>query len=289
MSLFKLLFKFNPSKLKVIPAEQMSAKQQVEITNFLGDVVNRMLKGDFDTTPSQLKYLKDQGDEIARREKMIAERGSKGVGSLKPSAEVIDFPVTPKPPEGEPFAAGGVVKMIKKILSSDDLRKLAKKENIPEKDVEKFLSGESGILKRGQARGTVKRDKEGNIFIKDKHSEKYDPIRKQPVTDDDPGMFDDLFDRMFGEYELDKLKKSGRKPHKSGGKVKKSKTDKIIDFLGGKDVVAAELGLLGIEQLYNLLGMPLGFEKGGIVGDKSGPPPEKGPDSQGLETLFQNR
>ena len=48
MSLFKLLFKFNPSKLKVIPAEQMSAKQQVEITNFLGDVVNRMLKGDFD-------------------------------------------------------------------------------------------------------------------------------------------------------------------------------------------------------------------------------------------------
>jgi len=55
-------------------------------------------------------------------------------------------------------------------------------------------------------------------------------------------------------------------PFKDGGKVKKSKTDKIIDFLGGKDVVAAELGLLGIEQLYNLLGMPLGFAGGGAVG-----------------------
>jgi hypothetical protein len=30
-------------------------------------------------------------------------------------------------------------------------------------------------------------------------------------------MFDDLFDRMFGEYELDKLKKSGRKPNADGG------------------------------------------------------------------------
>lgn len=55
-------------------------------------------------------------------------------------------------------------------------------------------------------------------------------------------------------------------PFKDGGKVKKSKTDKIIDFLGGKDVVAAELGLLGIEQLYNLLGIPLGFAGGGAVG-----------------------
>lgn len=35
--------------------------------------------------------------------------------------------------------------------------------------------------------------------------------------DDDPGMFDDLFDRMFGEYELDKFKKSGRKPNADGG------------------------------------------------------------------------
>ena len=324
MSLFKLLFKFNPSKLKVIPAEQMSAKQQVEITNFLGDVVNRMLKGDFDTTPSQLKYLKDQGDEIARREKMIAERGSKGVGSLKPSAEVIDFPVTPKPPEGEPFKDGGKVK------------------------------------------------------------------KKKPVIDPkDKGPFDDIFKKMFSEYEWEKKKKSYKDGFKDGGKIKKSKTDKIIDFLGGKDAVAAELGLLGIEQLYNLLGMPLGFAGGGavgsppiesnipttplpstqvpfyfnpqtqdelgfstytdfaqrgtriedmirpsevglgifgqygnlsggvrapftgpgsigepeftlryqkqfakggrIVGDKSGPPPEKGPDSQGLETLFQNR
>lgn len=44
-----------------------------------------------------------------------------------------------------------------------------------------------------------------------------DEITELKDLDDDPGMFDDLFDRMFGEYELDKLKKSGRKPNANGG------------------------------------------------------------------------
>lgn len=42
---------------------------------------------------------------------------------------------------------------------------------------------------------------------------------EEEIEDDDPGMFDDLFDRMFGEYELEKLKKSGRKPNADGGRV----------------------------------------------------------------------
>jgi len=40
---------------------------------------------------------------------------------------------------------------------------------------------------------------------------------EEELEDDDPGMFDDLFDRMFGEYELEKLRKSGRKPNAEGG------------------------------------------------------------------------
>jgi hypothetical protein len=30
-------------------------------------------------------------------------------------------------------------------------------------------------------------------------------------------MFDDIFEKMYGEYELDKLKKSGRKTNAEGG------------------------------------------------------------------------
>ena len=53
--------------------------------------------------------------------------------------------------------------------------------------------------------------------------------------------------------------------YKKGGSVKKSLSEKIINLLGGKDATAAELGLLGMEQLYNLLGLPF-YANGGAVG-----------------------
>jgi len=119
MSLFKLLFKFNPSKLKVVPAERMTMQMREQISEFLGDISKRITKGDYDVTPGQLQYLKDQGDEITRMDMILADRAARnkqGVGSFmkrkpkeKPSAEVVDFPKTPKPPEGEPFAFGGRV------------------------------------------------------------------------------------------------------------------------------------------------------------------------------------
>ena len=31
-----------------------------------------------------------------------------------------------------------------------------------------------------------------------------------PVKDNNPGMFDDIFEKMYGEYELDKLQKSDK-------------------------------------------------------------------------------
>jgi len=136
----------------------------------------------------------------------------------------VDFPDIEQPKME--FAGGGAVKkIIKRILSPDGLRQLGKKEGIPEEDIEKFLKGEYGLLPRGQARGVVRRDKDGNIFVKDTYSKKYDPIRKQMLKDD-PGMFDDLFDRMFGEYELEQFKKSGRKPNADGGVVQREKFSK---------------------------------------------------------------
>ena len=119
MSLFKLLFKFNPSKLKVVPAERMTMQMREQISEFLNDISKRITKGDYDVTPGQLQYLKDQGDEVTRMDMILADRAARnkqGVGSFmkrkpkeKPSAEVVDFPKTPKPPEGEPFAFGGRV------------------------------------------------------------------------------------------------------------------------------------------------------------------------------------
>ena len=50
----------------------------------------------------------------------------------------------------------------------------------------------------------------------------------------------------------------------SGGKVKKPFKSKVVDFLGGPAVVGAELGLSGLLEVYNLLGMPL-MKDGGIM------------------------
>ena len=53
----------------------------------------------------------------------------------------------------------------------------------------------------------------------------------------------------------------------SGGKVKKPFKSKVVDFLGGPAVVGAELGLSGLLEVYNLLGMPL-MKDGGKVKKK---------------------
>ena len=50
----------------------------------------------------------------------------------------------------------------------------------------------------------------------------------------------------------------------SGGKVKKPFRSKVVDFLGGPAAVGAELGLSGLLEVYNLLGMPL-MKDGGIM------------------------
>ena len=52
-----------------------------------------------------------------------------------------------------------------------------------------------------------------------------------------------------------------------GGKVKKPFKSKVVDFLGGPAVVGAELGLSGLLEIYNILGMPL-MKDGGKVKKK---------------------
>ena len=52
-----------------------------------------------------------------------------------------------------------------------------------------------------------------------------------------------------------------------GGKVKKPFRSKVVDFLGGPSVVGAELGLSGLLEVYNILGMPL-MKDGGKVKKK---------------------
>lgn len=207
MSILKLLFALNPKNLKLVKAAEMTPGMAQEIDSFLGKMGAVVNIGKYELTPSQAKYWRAQRKELTKYENKLNEMRSRnklkkkeGIETL-PEAEVIDFPVKPKPPEGEPFKDGGKVK------------------------------------------------------------------KKKPVIDPkDKGPFDDIFKKMFSEYEWEKKKKSYKDGFKDGGKIKKSKTDKIIDLLGGKDVVAAELGLLGVEQLYNLLGMPLGFAVGGAVG-----------------------
>ena len=64
-------------------------------------------------------------------------------------------------------------KIISRTLNEDQVRLLGIKEGIPEEKVEEFIKSENGILKRGQGRGVVTKDSEGNYYIKDKYSKKY--------------------------------------------------------------------------------------------------------------------
>jgi hypothetical protein len=52
----------------------------------------------------------------------------------------------------------------------------------------------------------------------------------------------------------------------SGGKVKESWTDKLVRWGGGPSVLAGELGLEGVNQIYQLLQMPGLYNKGGRAG-----------------------
>jgi len=48
--------------------------------------------------------------------------------------------------------------------------------------------------------------------------EDLDTDRKGPIVPkEEKGMFDDVFDKMFSEYEYDQYIKSGRKPNADGG------------------------------------------------------------------------
>ena len=60
---------------------------------------------------------------------------------------------------------------------------------------------------------------------------------------------------------------------------RKYKGSDLEAILENPKLLAAELGVEGASELLRLLGM---FSEGGMVGKKSGPPPESGPMSQGL-------
>ena len=64
------------------------------------------------------------------------------------------------------------------------------------------------------------------------------------------------------EVDFDK----GRWNKAGGGKAKESWTDKLVRWGGGPSVLAGELGLEGINQIYQLLNMPGLYNQGGRAG-----------------------
>ena len=115
MSILKLLFALNPKNLKLVKAAEMTPKMAQEIDSFLGKMGAVVNIGKYNLTPSQAKYWRAQRKELTKYENKLNEMRSRnklkkkeGIETL-PEADVIDFPVKPKPPEGEPFKDGGPV------------------------------------------------------------------------------------------------------------------------------------------------------------------------------------
>lgn len=72
----------------------------------------------------------------------------------------------------------------------------------------------------------------------------------------------------FADMDINPTDVSFEEFFAKGGKVKKSLREKIISAVGGPAALEAELGLSGILELYNILGMPLA--KGGSVKESKG-------------------
>tara|TARA_E500000318_G_scaffold110585_1_gene126479 strand:+ start:45 stop:809 length:765 start_codon:yes stop_codon:yes gene_type:complete len=245
MSVFKLLFQLNPSKLKIIPAERMSNSQWTQLSSFLDDVSKRIQSRKFDVTPSQLNYLKTQSQEVQKKADMIMERAKKiKEGTTKPSAEIIVPLNFGKAPKTNLKKVRDRVEADKRITQD-----LADNDQIDVKDIDDFANGgrvgfeAGGITSLGSAKDFIESTGDDELMdlyidflvtgddtamLEALSRKGYKTYAKggvvggkkdeeEEIEDDDPGMFDDLFDRMFGEYELEKLKKSGRKPNADGG------------------------------------------------------------------------
>jgi len=177
MSILKLLFALNPKNLKLVKAAEMTPKMAQEIDSFLGKMGAVVNIGKYNLTPSQAKYWRAQRKELTKYENKLNEMRSRnklkkkeGIATL-PEADVIDFPVKPKPPEGEPFKDGGPV---------------------------------------------------------DKKDEDTVPL--------DPNEFDEMFRKMFSEWEWEKKKDSWKdKDYADGGRVEMmaggiTKIKKLLDL-----------------------------------------------------------
>ena len=116
------------------------------------------------------------------------------------------------------MATGGIMKLINKLIKGKkmgaeraadlvDLMDQAKKAGIPIKTMKDLENFEKQI-----------KEVSGKLYESRK---KYPGVEGEksglPVKDKNSGMFDDIFEKMYGEYELDKLKKSGRKTNAEGG------------------------------------------------------------------------
>jgi len=82
--------------------------------------------------------------------------------------------------------------------------------------------------------------------------------------------------RPIFDKELAETLKKNRKLNADGGRIGLKKgsggiTSKIVNALGGKNMTAGELGLEGLNQLYQLLQMPGLYADGGRIGYKDGP------------------
>ena len=115
------------------------------------------------------------------------------------------------------MAAGGIMRLINKLvkakkMGSDraadlvDLIEQAKKAGIQIKTMKDLENFEKQI-----------REASGKVYESRKKYPGVEGEKSGLPVEDDRGMFDDIFEKMYGEYELDKLKKSGRKTNAEGG------------------------------------------------------------------------
>ena len=73
------------------------------------------------------------------------------------------------------------------------------------------------------------------------------------------------FDPLIEAFVRSKKFEGGRVNYEAGGMKKRSILERLVEKLGGPDLLKAELGLSGLLELYNVLGMPLMADGGRIM------------------------
>ena len=243
------------ARYMIIRGEGIDARDFENLEEATEELIEKIQLGKNQTSPNNYPDMTDPLEGEPQNVEYVSFFDEPGEDFGTPNSMITDIDKLDFKDGGRVgMAAGGIMRAINKLVKSKkmgaeraadlvDLIEQAKKAGIPiktMKDLENFekqIRGASGkvyesrkkypgvegeksglpVILKGKAPKTNLKKVRSRVEADKKNIQELADKNQIPVKNNDPGMFDDIFEKMYGEYELDKLKKSGRKTNAEGG------------------------------------------------------------------------